>query len=355
LRKAWLRNYIGNLVGVAVLAAVFAPLPFMVDEALSYVLGMAFLFVLLAISWDLVTGYTGVVNLGLTVFVGLGGYTSGLLQEAGRLKGTELAFISELTGLPVYATILIGGLVAAAVGLAIGVATLRLKGWYFALVTAILPLVFVQTTYVWKDVFGGEEGFVVHASLGTTVVEKYYAALAMLLLCLVCVLAVTASRVGMRWKAVRDDEVLAEALGFSTTRYRVAAFVLSSFIAGVAGAATVHYRLVANNDLYDVPLLLLVILAVVVGGAGTVWGPVAGGFIVFSVKNWWLKPLVYGYIWPAGIPLNDDMILYAALIAIAILRPHGLWGSLVKIPKAFSHRFNRGPLHPKMPLSRAGR
>ena len=354
MKNTWLRNYVKNLVGVAVLATVLAPLPFVVDESLSYILGMAFLFVMLAVSWDLVTGYTGVVNLGLTVFVGLGGYTSALLQEASRLKDTELAFISGVSGLPVYVTILIGGLVAAVIGLAVGTATLRLKGWYFALVTAILPLVFVQTTYVWKNIFGGEEGFVVHASIGSTVAEKYYAMLAMLLVCLSCVLALTTSRIGLRWKAIREDNVLAEALGFSTTWYRVAAFVLSSFIAGVAGAATVHYRLVANNDLYDVPLLLLVILAVVVGGPGTVWGPVAGGFLVYSIKNWWLKPLVYEHIWPTGVPLNDDMILYAALIALAIVRPHGIWGSLVKLPRAIPYRFNRGIIQTQPSLRGSG-
>ncbi|GBC72183.1 hypothetical protein HRbin03_00007 [archaeon HR03] len=325
-----LRTYSANLMGAIALAAVLGVLPFFADDSLVHVLGMTFLFVLLAVSWDLIVGYTGVVNLGLTTFVGLGGYASALLIERQRLAGSELSFLTEFPPLPIHATIPVAGLVAAFLGLLVGLLTLRLKGWYFALVTAILPLVFMQTTYVWKEVFGGEEGFVVKVGLGATAIERYYAALAVLLLTLAGVLVLTRSRIGLRWKALREDEVAAEALGVSTMRYKLLAFVVSSFIAGVVGAMIVHYRMIANNDLYDISLLLLVILAVVVGGQGTIWGPVVGGFLVYTVKNWWLKPLVFGYLWPMGIPLNDDILLYSILIVFAVARPHGLWEIIVK-------------------------
>ncbi|MEM1966153.1 MAG: branched-chain amino acid ABC transporter permease [Candidatus Caldarchaeum sp.] len=319
------KKFIEVAAGVAVLAAVFASAPLYVPEALIWILGMSFLFIVIAMSWDLVTGYAGQINLGLTSFVGLGAYTSALLQVTSRLKGTPFEFLAGQTAVPVELSLLAGGVSSALVGAAIGGITLRLKGWYLALVTAILPIAFVQTTYVWKDVFGGEEGFTLPAGLAQTPIGKYYAALAVMLLSLATMLLITRSNISLRLKALRDEPELAESIGLDTVKLKILAFTASAFFAGIAGAAIVNYRQVANNDLYDVPLMLLVILAVVIGGSGTIWGPVVGGLLVYTMKLWWLKGVVYELVSSTGLPINDDVILYAILIALAILAPKGLW------------------------------
>ncbi len=303
------------VVAFAILAAI---LPLFVPEAYLYTIGLAYLFAVIAISWDLMVGYTGQVNLGHTTFVGLGAYIAALLQVPERMG---MSF--EVS--PVIA-ILIAGVAAALVGFFIGIITLRLRGYYFALVTAILPLVFMQTVFIWRDVLGGEEGFSIGSenAIALSVIGKYYAALLILLVSLAIMLAIVNSRIGLRFKAVRDSEELAESLGIDTTKYKVLAFVISSFFAGIAGAAIVHYRITVSPELYDVPLMLLVILSAVIGGIGTIIGPLFGAIVIYLAKNWWLRELIA----TASLPINDEIVLYALLIAVGIALPRGIYAEV---------------------------
>lgn len=296
-------------ITAAMLVLLSAALPAFVPEAYLYLIGLTYLFAIAVISWDLMVGYTGQVNLGHTTFVGLGAYVAALLQ-------------SSRIGIAIHpmAAIIIGGLAAAFVGFLIGIITLRLRGYYFALVTAILPLVFMQTVFIWRDVFGGEEGFSIAGySLVDTILSRYYFALALLLFSLAVMVKIVKSRIGLRFMAVRDSEELAESIGIDTTKYKVLAFVISSFFAGIAGAAIVNYRYTVGPELYNVPLMLLIILSAVIGGLGTIYGPLIGAIVIYLAKNWWLRDLIS----IASLPINDEIVLYAILIAIGILMPRG--------------------------------
>lgn len=301
-------------------------------DAFLYILGLTYLFIVIAVSWDVMVGYTGQVNLGHIVFVGIGAYTTALLQTPSRLQRLIPGMLLETTQVPIYASILCGGVAAAMFGLIIGVITLRLKGWYFALVTAVLPLVFVETTVIWKDVFGGEEGFSIglKGALASSTLGKYYVAFAFMLASVAAMYAIVNSKVGLKFKAVREDPYLAESVGINTVKIKVLAFMVSSFFAGLAGALIVHYRGTVSPSLYDVPLMLLVILAAVIGGLGTIFGPMVGGLIVYLAKHWWLKGAVAA-LTSTGLPINDDIILYAVLIAMAVLLPEGIWMRARKI------------------------
>jgi len=313
----------------AAVFTVFASLlPLVVPEAYLYVIGLAYIFAVIVISWDLMVGYTGQVNLGHTTFVGLGAYVAAILQVPPR--------IGMHFDVSPFVAILVAGIAAATVGFAIGIITLRLRGYYFALVTAILPLVFMQTVYIWRDVFGGEEGFSIglENAIATTVVGRYYVALFLLVASLLAILAIVNSRVGLRFKAVRDSEELAESLGIDTTKYKVLAFVISSFFAGISGATIVHYRVTVSPELYDVPLMLLVILSAVIGGIGTVFGPLFGGIVVYLAKNWWLRDLIAAL----GLPVNDEIVLYTILIAAGILMPRGAYAAFSERLKLYKLR-----------------
>ncbi len=293
--------------------------PFIVSEAYLYVLGMSYLFIILVVSWDLMVGYTGYVNLGHTVFIGVGAYTAALLQSS-RL------FVI----LPPYISVIVAGAFSALIGFLIGIITLRLRGYYFALVTAILPLVFMQTVFIWRDLFGGEEGFSITGIQGT--VERYYISLASMLICVLIILYIARSQIGLKFKSIREDEELAEAIGINTTKYKILAFVLSSFFAGIGGALIVNYRCTVSPDLYDIPLMLLIILSAVLGGLGTIYGSIIGGFLIYLAKNWWLKPIISQI--PSMIPVSDDIILYTILIVIGILMPRGIYEELRKVASA---------------------
>ncbi len=293
-------------------AVILFLIPFIVPEGYLYIVGLSFLFAIAVASWDLMVGYTGKVNLGHTVFIGIGGYTAAVLQRA--------------LNPPVYLTIPIGGLVASVLGFLIGLITLRLRGYYFALVTAILPLVFMQTVFIWSDIFGGEEGFSigVENALSQTTVGKYYIATVLMLASISVMIYIVDSKLGVKFKAIREDEDLAESLGIDTTKYKIIAFVISSFFAGITGSAIVHYRITVGPDLYDVPLMLLIILSAVIGGLGTIYGPVLCGVLIYLSKNWWLKEIIE----LAGLPVNDEIILYSILIIVGIFLPGGIFEAL---------------------------
>ncbi|MEM2060196.1 MAG: branched-chain amino acid ABC transporter permease [Archaeoglobaceae archaeon] len=297
------------------LALLLISLPMFVPSAYLYLIGLALVFAILVASWDLMVGYTGQVNLGHTTFVGLGAYVAAILQVPSRI-GVALEVHPFLA-------ILLAGIFSALVGLAIGLITLRLKGYYFSLVTAILPLVFMQKVFVWRSIFGGEEGFSIPSEklLVASTIEKYYVAVAFAIVSMALMFAITNSKIGLRFKAIRDSEELAEALGIDTTKYKVLAFVLSSFFAGIAGAIFVNYRLTVAPDLYDVPLMLLIILSAVIGGLGTLWGPFLMGVFVYLAKNWWLTAFRSGIV-------NEEIILYAILIVVAILMPKGVYNEI---------------------------
>ncbi len=292
-------------------------LPLFVPSAYLYTIGLAYLFAVMVVSWDLMVGYTGQVNLGHTTFVGLGAYIAAILQVPARI-GMHF----EMHPL---ATIIIAGIATAAIGLGIGVITLRLKGYYFALVTAILPLVFMQTVYIWREALGGEEGFSIgmQNALAGSITGEYYAALIILVISVACMYAIVRSKIGYKFKAIRDSEELAESLGIDTTKYKVLAFVISSFFAGIAGAAVVHYRLTVSPELYGIPLMLLIILAAVIGGLGTIFGPLIGALTIYLAENWWLSGIMF-----TNIPINDEVILYALLIAVGIALPKGVYAEL---------------------------
>ena len=314
------------IVGIVFLAVSVA-VPSFLPEAYVYLIGLMFLFLILVISWDIIVGYTGQVNLGHTVFVGLGAYTAALMQVPSRFEGS-ISFLANMPQAPIPASILAGGIVAGLFGLAIGVITLRLKGYYFALVTAILPLVFMKSVFVFSDIFGGEEGFSIglDRSLAGDVTLRYYYAFLLFLISFLILYVVVNSRIGLRFKAVRDDEDLAESIGVNVVRYKILSFVISSFFAGIGGAAIVHYRITIGPDLYDIPLMLLIILAAVIGGLGTLYGPLFGGIVIYLMKTWWLKSLLPSI--PKWLPINDDVILYTILIAVGVLAPEGIWGKV---------------------------
>ncbi|HID43073.1 MAG TPA: branched-chain amino acid ABC transporter permease [Archaeoglobaceae archaeon] len=315
---------------VLIISAIALVLPEYLPEAFIYLIGLAYLFIILAVSWDVMVGYTGQVNLGHTVFVGVGAYTAALLQTPARFQGTSLEFITVKP--PIFVSIITGGVIAAFIGFLIGVITLRLRGYYFALVTAVLPLVFMESVYIWSDVFGGEEGFSIglERALASTTLYKYYASFILMFISVAIMLYIVKSPLGLKFRALREDQELAEASGIDTVRYKLIAFVISSFFAGIGGAAIVHYRITAGPDLYGIPLMLLIILSTVIGGLGTIYGSVIGGFFIYLAKNWWLREIVDEISKLYQIPINDEIILYAILIAIAIFIPEGVYHGLKK-------------------------
>jgi len=310
--------------------ALFALLPFIVNQAVIYMLGLALIFVVYCVSWDIVAGYTGQTNLGHTVFIGIGAYTTALLSTS-RIPHPEM---------PIFLTILLGGVVATLFGLVIGAICLRLKGYYLALVTAILPLIFIQLANIYSGIFGGYEGFSIPFSkaLPGGVVGNYYIALVFCFVCLVAMYALVNSSIGVKLRAVRDDEELAEAVGIDVVRYKLLAFCVSAFFAGVAGALAVHYKLTVGVDSFSIPLMLEIILGVIAGGLGTFYGGAIGGFLIYVARNWVFIQLASWVNTFLPFHVSDEMMLYSLLIVLIVLSPQGVVTRIVEFAERFVAR-----------------
>jgi len=260
--------------GVALFLPVLLPHPFVLSIATQ-----AVIWALLAASWDLLSGYTGQVSFGLAGFFALGAYTA--------------AAASKHLGLSPWLGLALGAAVAAVVGLGTGFPALRLRGHYLALVTLALAELIRLTAQNWLAVTGGPFGIYDFGSftglpatgiLRAQAVYLIVAAIvgagvgAMLYVC-------RRTRAGRAFRAIREDEVLAESLGINTTVYKLLAFGLSSGLAGLAGTLYAYYIQLVSPTVATAATTSLVIGMAVFGGLGTIWGPAFGALLLYAINE----------------------------------------------------------------------
>lgn len=223
-------------------------------------------FAMLAQSWNLLAGITGLFSMAPAAFAMVGAYTTGLLHH--HLQ------IGPWVGVPA------GAVVAAAVGFGLGRITLRLRGAYLALTTLafseILRLV-IANSIEWTR---GDLGLSVPGILGGAKVPILYLFLGVLAAYQALLMLLLRSRVGLFLLAIRDDEVGAVARGVDLVRYKTLAFTLSAAGCGIAGALFVHFLQLASPELGLILQTGLVISMVVIGGMGTATGPLVGALLV---------------------------------------------------------------------------
>jgi branched-chain amino acid transport system permease protein len=253
---------------------VLLPHPFVLSIATQ-----AVIWALLAASWDLLSGYTGQVSFGHAGFFALGAYTA--------------AAASKHLGLSPWLGLALGAAVAAVVGLGTGFPALRLRGHYLALVTLALAELIRLTAQNWLAVTGGPFGiydFGSFTGLPATGIPRAQAVYlivaaivgtgvgAMLYVC-------RHTRAGRAFRAIREDEVLAESLGINTTVYKLLAFGLSSGLAGLAGTLYAYYIQLVSPTVATAATTSLVIGMAVFGGLGTIWGPALGALLLYAVNE----------------------------------------------------------------------
>jgi len=260
--------------GVALFLPVLLPHPFVLSIATQ-----AVIWALLAASWDLLSGYTGQVSFGHAGFFALGAYTA--------------AAASKHLGLSPWLGLALGAAVAAVVGFGTGFPALRLRGHYLALVTLALAELIRLTAQNWLAVTGGPFGiydFGSFTGLPATGIPRAQAVYlivaaivgagvgAMLYVC-------RRTRAGRAFRAIREDEVLAESLGINTTVYKLLAFGLSSGLAGLAGTLYAYYIQLVSPTVATAATTSLVIGMAVFGGLGTIWGPALGALLLYAISE----------------------------------------------------------------------
>lgn len=298
------------------LLALGVLLPDTGDSYFMYVAGLAGINVILAVSLNIVSGFTGQFSLGHAAFMAVGGYSACALSVfvSSKVQPTFLP-VALADPLIFFCTVLLGGVVAAVAGFVVGLPSLRLRGDYLAIVT----LGFGEIVRVILENFeavGGGAGLI-----GIPPWTSFSWILFWVFVAILFSMRLRASTYGRAMLAVREDEVAAESMGVNTTRTKVAAFVLSSFFAGIAGALLGHYlQILAPRDFTFVRSIEVVAM-VVLGGLGSISGAVLAAILLTALPEL-LRPL---QDW-TGVDFR--MAIYSLLlILMMVVRPTGLFGS----------------------------
>jgi len=270
---------------------------------------------ILAMSLNLVSGFTGQFSLGHAGFMAIGAYTSAFLStEFQTLFTGPLAFVAIS-----LATIL-GGLLAAAAGFLVGLPSLRLKGDYLAIVTLGFGEI-IRVALLNMESLGGPRGISGIPSLPNFFTSYVYSAL-WALICFFVIWRLIQSSHGRGFLSVREDEIAAEAMGINTTQMKVRAFVLSSFFAGVAGSLFAHVTNYISPASFTYLMSVNAVIMVVLGGMGSMTGSIIAAIFI-TVLPEALRSL---QTW-TGVDLR--MVIYSLLlILVMILRPQGLFGEM---------------------------
>lgn len=243
-------------------------LPFLTqDMYILRILAIAAIFAIFAASWDLLSGFVGQVSFGHALFFGVAAYTTALLNL--RL------------GLHPFITIPIGALAAVLIGLLVGIPCLRLKGPYLGLATLAFPIMLMGIIFVFPKFFGGELGISGIDRLAEIRLHEYYIAVILMLVLCYIMWKITDSKIGIIFHAIREDEIAVRASGINTTKYKLMAFCMSGFFAGLAGGLYTHFLRIAGPSMLAVLMSFQAIIWTIFGGIVTIYGAVAGVFILY--------------------------------------------------------------------------
>lgn len=270
-----------------------------------HILILMSIYAVFAVSWDLLSGCAGQLTLGQSFFYGVGAYGA--------------AIINLRLGLPTYACIPLGALVAVGSGLIAGIPALRLRGPFLAIVSLTLPVIAVNIVGSTESFTGGHVGLVGIDRLAGSKLSAYYITLIFMLVSVLIMWKLTDTnsktvRVGLILRAIREDEITARASGINTTAYKLLAFCVSGLFAGLAGAFYVHYVRVAGTGVLDMGLAFNAVIWTIFGGMGTILGPVLGVFV--------LQPISEVLRFTAQV---RALIFFALIILVLLFMPQGVF------------------------------
>jgi branched-chain amino acid transport system permease protein len=293
--------------------AVAALFPFMTENMFVInLLVLMLISVIFASAWNLLAS-SGQGSLGHAAFLGIGAYAS--------------TIVAAKTGIPPLVAIFIGGAAAAIIGILIGLTCVRLKEWFLAMVTfGFAIIVQTLTVSVLAPVSGGWDGIasarLVSASVPGYQVIEYYIVLAITVASVVAIWYIMKSKAGLAFLAIRENELEARAAGIDPVRYRLLAFALSAYLAGVAGALQIHHIGYLTPELYGAENSFWPITYVILGGLGTIIGPVVGTVVL---------TVIWEGLKETGMTFGRYVIIGVILILTIIFLPRGL----VSLPEEF--------------------
>ena len=273
---SWVKGEIVDIPGRIIAVIFFAALllvPLVVQNPYYLrIIALAAIFAIYAASWDVLSGVTGQLNFGHGLFFGVAAYITALLNIHANF--------------PPWIGIPIGALGAVIIGLVVGLPALRLRGIYLALVTLAFPVIASALLFVFPNFTGGEVGVSGVQPLAESRETAYYVIVGTFVVSVLAMWKFTDPkskiiRIGVILHAIRQDEITVRASGINSVRYKMLAFAVSGFFAGIAGGLYVHFIRVAGPSVFDLFFSFQVVLWAIFGGLGTIYGAVAGVFVLY--------------------------------------------------------------------------
>jgi branched-chain amino acid transport system permease protein len=306
------------LLGAALLVPVVIALPYPRD-----VLIRVFLFATLAQAWNILAGYCGQISLGHAIFFGTGAYTSGM-------------FVANDFASP-WVAMVVGAVLAVALSQLIGAPVFRLRGHYFAIATIAVGEIVHILAVNW-ELIGAARGLYIPIKRPDSLVNfqfhqskavYYYIVLGLLVLGLAITRLIERSRLGYYFRAVREEQDAAASLGVRVARTKRVAFAISAALTAACGTFYAQYVLFIDPEsVFPLSLSILICLVAVLGGVGTLWGPLLGAAVLIP-----LGEVTRIYLGGTGKAL--DLVIYGALImVISVVQPAGLVGMLRRLRRA---------------------
>jgi len=259
-----------TMVGLAVLFAIV--LPMTLEEYYLSILNLIFIAVVGALGLNILVGYTGQISLGHGAFMSVGAYTA--------------ANLAVRLGLPFWLTLPAGGLMAAFIGALVGIPSLRIKGLYLAIATLAGQLIIEWTINHVPAISGGAQASIevprpdLFGLVLNTQFRLYFFLLFFAALAIIATLNLIRSRIGRAFIAVRDQDIAAEIIGINIYRYKLLAFAISSFYAGVCGVLYTYYFGIANYEAFQLIVSIDYLAMIIIGGLGSVLGSIFGAIFV---------------------------------------------------------------------------
>lgn len=318
-------------------------------------------YAVLALGLNIVVGFAGLLDLGYAAFFAIGAYTYGILTsfqlqpewstfwEPFRLIGLVSKMAAESgSGSVVHFTLSFwlalpfAAVFAAFWGVLFGFPTLRLRGDYLAIVTLgfgeIVPIVVRN----WSSLTNGAAGLngvaaprLLGWSFGVNSTPYYYVAMCLVALLIFVSIRLRDSRIGRAWMAIREDEIAAAAMGVDRTKFKLLAFAIGAAFGGMTGVFYVAKLQTATPEMFGFPVSVMILVMIVFGGIGSVWGVVLGAFILQLLQSWWLEDLTawlnaFGHLvgnrWLERIDLvpSIELIFGFILVGMMLFRRQGL-------------------------------
>ncbi len=298
-----------NVISHLAVIAGLAVLPFIIENP--YYLGITnliLIYTILCMGLNLILGYTGLLSLGHAAFYGLGGYATAILM-------TRYGF----SFLP---ALIISGLLALIFGMLLGVPTRKVRGDYFCLLTIAFGEIFRLVAQAWIPFTGGAMGIVgipIPRIFSWTIrseTDFYYLGLILVVFTYLSLVLLTASRFGRAFVAIREDELAASVMGINTPAYKILAFSIGSFYAGLAGSYLAVYQTTITPSSFRLDESCLMIIMVIVGGMGSLLAPISGVIIMTLATEAFRSMADYRML-----------IIGVIMVTVLLFRPQGLFGT----------------------------